>query len=96
MVIDITKLYVYTLNPETGEYTKSSNEYSFVAPYGDGSYVFADTANNLVTVQYYQGDVLLRTAAAGATQFKFDLCMQVNKFVLKKNFIKYTWTKMTL
>lgn len=22
--------------------------------------------------------------------------MQVNKFVLKKNFIKYTWTKMTL
>ena len=69
------KLIVYNLGQDN-LYSKNPTEYIFKAPEGDGSYLFADSSNNFVTLQYYQGDVLLRTAAAGATEFKVDLCME--------------------
>lgn len=77
--IEVTKedkLYVYAMDPETGNYTKKDLEFTFVAPAGDGSYLFADSSKNFVTLQYYQGDVMIRTLTEGAQQFKVDLCIE--------------------
>lgn len=71
------RLVVYNMNTETGEYTKNSVEYTFVAPMGDGSYAFQNSdTGTVVLVQYYGGNLLLRTAAAGAQSFKVDICIE--------------------
>lgn len=76
--IEVTKedkLYVYAMDKETGNYTKKDLEFTFVAPVGDGTYAFTN-GEILVTIAYYQGDVMIRTLTEGAQQFKVDLCIE--------------------
>ena len=90
------KLIVYTLD-ENGFYNKSSIEYTFVAPYGDGSYVFSDASSNLALISYYQGNMLLQTYQNGASSIKYDLCMEYYTywFLAAADYLGYYVEQMT-